>query len=148
MSNEYVETVIVGAGQQGCGVAGALHEIGREAIVFEKGEVGQRWANERWDSLLVGSGNRSIRLPGWDYDGDDPLALPSGPQVAGYLRRYVHDRNLTVRERTRCRPSKSVRRARRRRAVPDPATRRRDGRIAYLVAAVGATPNRASQFCP
>lgn len=100
MSNEYVETVIVGAGQQGCGVAGALHEIGREAIVFEKGEVGQRWANERWDSLLVGSGNRSIRLPGWDYDGDDPLALPSGPQVAGYLRRYVHDRNLTVREHT------------------------------------------------
>lgn len=100
MGNEYVETVIIGAGQQGCGVAGALQEIGHEAIAFEKGEVGQRWAHERWDSLLVGSGNRSIRLPGWEFDGDDPFALPSGPQVAGYLRRYVRDRNLTVRERT------------------------------------------------
>ncbi|MGV0811364.1 NAD(P)/FAD-dependent oxidoreductase [Mycolicibacterium boenickei] len=100
MSNEYIETVIIGAGQQGCGVAGALREIGHDAIVFEKGEVGQRWAHERWDSLLVGSGNRSIRLPGWDYDGDDPFALPSGPQVAGYLRRYAEDRNLTIREHT------------------------------------------------
>lgn len=98
MVNEYIETVIVGAGQQGCGVAGALQEAGHEAIAFEKGEVGQRWSHERWDSLLVGSGNRSIRLPGWDYDGDDPFALPSGPQVAGYLRRYVRERNLTVRE--------------------------------------------------
>ncbi|MEW2482024.1 NAD(P)-binding domain-containing protein [Mycobacterium sp. NPDC049093] len=100
MGNEYVETVIIGAGQQGCGVAGAIQDIGRAAIVFEKGEVGQRWAHERWDSLLVGSGNRSIRLPGWEYDGDDPFALPSGPQVAGHLRRYVQDRNLTVREHT------------------------------------------------
>ena len=63
MNTESVETVIIGAGQQGCGVAGALQEIGHDAIVFEKGEVGQRWAHERWDSLLVGSGNRSIRLP-------------------------------------------------------------------------------------
>lgn len=100
MGDKYVETVIIGAGQQGCGVAGALRDIGHEAMVFEKGEVGQRWAHERWDSLLVGSGNRSIRLPGWEYDGDDPFALPSGPQVAGYLRRYVLDRNLTVREHT------------------------------------------------
>lgn len=100
MGNEYVETVIVGAGQQGCGVAGALREIGHEAIAFEKGEVGQRWAHERWDSLLVGSGNRSIRLLGWDYDGDNPLALPSGPQIAAHLRRYVRDRGLTVREHT------------------------------------------------
>lgn len=100
MGNEYIETVIIGAGQQGCGVAGALQDIGHDAIVFEKGEVGQRWAHERWDSLLVGSGNRSIRLPGWDYDGDDPFALPSGPQVACHLRRYVQDRDLTVREHT------------------------------------------------
>ncbi|OMC38266.1 flavoprotein [Mycobacterium sp. GA-1841] len=100
MSKEYIGTVIIGAGQQGCGVAGALQEIGHESIVFEKGVVGQRWAHERWDSLRVGSGNRSIRLPGWDYDGDEPFALPSGPQIAGHLRRYVHDRNLTVREHT------------------------------------------------
>lgn len=105
MGREYTETVIIGAGQQGCGVAGALDEIGHEAIVFEKAEIGQAWAHERWDSLLVGSGNRSIRLPGWQYDGDDPCGLPSGPQVARYLRRYVEQRKLRVLEHT---PVRSV----------------------------------------
>ncbi|MGV9797767.1 flavin-containing monooxygenase [Mycobacterium sp. NPDC003449] len=100
MESEYIETVVIGAGQQGCGVAGALQEIGHEAIVFDKGEIGQAWAHERWDSLLVGSGNRSVRLPGWVYDGDDPHGLPSGPQVAGYLRRYARDRGLAIREHT------------------------------------------------
>ncbi|WP_280332990.1 hypothetical protein [Nocardia wallacei] len=72
MDVEYCETVIIGAGQQGCGVAAALQDIGREAVVLERAEIGQAWAHERWDSLLVGSGNRSVRFPGWDYDGDDP----------------------------------------------------------------------------
>ncbi|WAL98458.1 flavin-containing monooxygenase [Streptomyces sp. Je 1-369] len=97
---EYVETVVVGAGQQGCGVAGALQERGRDALVLERGEIGQAWAHERWDSLLVGSGNRSVRFPGLEYEGDDPYGCPSGPELARVLRRYVAERQLQVREHT------------------------------------------------
>ncbi|WP_280271644.1 flavin-containing monooxygenase [Nocardia wallacei] len=100
MDAEYVETVIIGAGHQGCGVAGALQQWGCDAVVVERADIGQAWAHERWDSLRVGSGNQSIRLPGWDYDGDDPLGLPSGPQVADYLRRYVATRDLRVLQHT------------------------------------------------
>ncbi|MET8683159.1 NAD(P)-binding domain-containing protein [Streptomyces sp. NPDC004732] len=97
---EYVETVVVGAGQQGCGAAAALQELGHEALVLERAEIGQAWAHERWDSLLVGSGNRSVRFPGREYDGDDPDGFMSGPELAGRLRRYVADRGLQVREHT------------------------------------------------
>ncbi|WP_280387301.1 flavin-containing monooxygenase [Nocardia wallacei] len=100
METEYAETVVIGAGQQGCGVAAALQELGREALVLEKAEIGQAWAHERWDSLLVGSGNRSVRFPGWDYDGDDPDGCMPGPELARHLRRYVAERNLRVRQRT------------------------------------------------
>ncbi|MCF3119208.1 NAD(P)-binding domain-containing protein [Streptomyces arenae] len=97
---EYAESVVIGAGQQGCGVAGALRELGHEALVLERGEIGQAWAHERWDSLLVGSGNRSVRFPGREYDGDDPDGFMSGPELARRLRRYVEDRELRVREHT------------------------------------------------
>ncbi|WP_306333688.1 NAD(P)/FAD-dependent oxidoreductase [Streptomyces sp. KL118A] len=97
---EYVETVVVGAGQQGCGAAAALQELGHEALVLERGEIGQAWAHERWDSLLVGSGNRSVRFPGLEYDGDDPDGFMSGPELAKRLRRYTQERGLQVREHT------------------------------------------------
>ncbi|SOD64287.1 putative flavoprotein involved in K+ transport [Streptomyces zhaozhouensis] len=100
MTVEYTETVVVGAGQQGCGVAAALQELGRDALVIEKGEICQAWAHERWDSLRVGSGNRSVRFPGWEYDGDDPDGFMSGPELARHLRRYVERRRLRVWEHT------------------------------------------------
>ncbi len=112
VENDYSETVVIGAGQQGCGVAAALQDLGREALVLEKGEIGQAWAHERWDSLLIGSGNRSVRFPGWEYDGDDPDGFPTGPELAAHLRRYVAERKLRVREHTtvrevECRPHAS-----------------------------------------
>ncbi|MER5767178.1 flavin-containing monooxygenase [Streptomyces sp. NPDC001985] len=97
---EYTETVVIGGGQQGCGVAAALGEVGREALVLERGEIGQAWAHERWDSLLVGSGNRTVRFPGWEYDGDDPDGFMPGRELAGHLRDYAKERNLRVREHT------------------------------------------------
>ncbi|MGW1279272.1 flavin-containing monooxygenase [Streptomyces tsukubensis] len=97
---EYAETVVIGAGQQGCGVAASLQELGRESVVLERGEIGQAWGRERWDSLLVGSGNRSVRFPGREYDGDDPDGFMPGRELAHRLRRYAEDRKLRVRQHT------------------------------------------------
>ncbi|WP_433574500.1 flavin-containing monooxygenase [Nocardia brasiliensis] len=103
MTIEYAETVIIGAGQQGCGVAASLQEIGHEAVIVEKAEVGHAWAHERWDSLLVGSGNRTIQFPGWEYDGTDPDGTMSGRELAGHLRRYAERRQLRVWQHTEVR---------------------------------------------
>ncbi|MFT2017508.1 flavin-containing monooxygenase [Streptomyces sp. 796.1] len=99
-ATEYAETVIVGAGQQGCGVAASLQDVGHESLVLERGEIGQAWAHERWDSLLVGSGIRSIRFPGREFTSDNPDASLSGPELARLLRAYATERGLRVREHT------------------------------------------------
>ena len=97
---EYAETVVVGGGQQGCGVAGALAQMGYEAVVLERGEIGQAWANERWDSLCINTPNRTVAFPGWPYDGPDPEGYMPAHEVAQRLRAYVTKMGVQVRERT------------------------------------------------
>ncbi|MFD2466289.1 flavin-containing monooxygenase [Amycolatopsis silviterrae] len=96
----FVETVIVGGGQQGCGVAGALARLGYESVVLERGEVGQAWAHDRWDTLYVNTPNRMVAFPGQPYDGDDPEGFMPAREVADRLKRYVSDLGLNVREGT------------------------------------------------
>lgn len=103
MKTEYVETVIVGGGQQGCSVAGALSRLGYEALVIERGEIGQAWANERWDSLRVNTPNRTVVFPDCPYDGDDPEGYMPAREVAERLRCYVAATGIQVREHTRVR---------------------------------------------
>ncbi|MEV0368832.1 NAD(P)/FAD-dependent oxidoreductase [Streptomyces sp. NPDC050636] len=104
----FIETVIVGGGQQGCGVAGALARLGYESLVLERGEVGQAWAHERWDSLYVNTPNRMVDFPGWPYDGDDPEGFMPAREVAERLRRYVSGMGIQVRERTPVRAVESL----------------------------------------
>lgn len=100
MEIEFVETVVVGGGQQGCGVAGSLSRMGYEALVLERGEIGQTWANERWDSLRVNTPNRTVAFPGLPYDGADPEGYMPAREVAERLRRYVAETGVLVREHT------------------------------------------------
>ena len=100
METEFVETVVVGGGQQGCSVAGVLSRLGYRALVIERGEIGQAWANERWDSLRVNTPNRTVAFPDWPYDGDDPEGYMPARQVAESLRRYVAALGIEVREHT------------------------------------------------
>ncbi|MBO4269225.1 flavin-containing monooxygenase [Microbispora triticiradicis] len=100
MGTEFAETVVIGGGQQGCSVAGALSRLGYQALVIERGEIGQAWANERWDSLRVNTPNRTVAFPDWPYDGDDPEGYMPAREVAGRLRSYVAAMGLQVREHT------------------------------------------------
>ncbi|MFC1436250.1 flavin-containing monooxygenase [Streptacidiphilus sp. N1-3] len=100
MGTEFVETAIVGGGQQGCSVAGSLTRLGYRAVVFERGETGQTWARERWESLRVNTPNRTVTFPGLPYDGDDPEGYMPAGEVARRLRRYVAELGVEVREHT------------------------------------------------
>jgi len=66
-------TVVSGAGQSGLAMSHRLTERSIDHVVLERGEVANSWRHERWDSLRLLTPNRESRLPGWHYDGDDPV---------------------------------------------------------------------------
>lgn len=82
------EVVIVGAGQAGLAMSRALCVRGVDHVVLERGEVGERWRRERWDSLRLLSPNWQSRLPGYHYRGADPHGFMTRSEVVAYLEGY------------------------------------------------------------
>jgi putative flavoprotein involved in K+ transport len=74
--------------------------MGYEAVVLERGVIGQAWAHERWDSLCINTPNRTVAFPGWPYDGADPEGYMPAREVAQRLQQYVAKMGVQVRERT------------------------------------------------
>jgi putative flavoprotein involved in K+ transport len=86
---KHTDTVIIGGGQAGLAMSRCLLERGVEHIVLEKGRIGQRWRDERWDSLRLLSPNWMARLPHYSYQGDDPDGFMTMPEFIRYLESYA-----------------------------------------------------------
>src|SRR5215470_13721645 len=68
-----IDTVIVGGGQAGLALSYYLKRQGREHVVLERASaVADAWRNQRWDSFTLVTPNFQVRMPGAEYDGDDP----------------------------------------------------------------------------
>ena len=61
----YTDAIIIGAGQAGLAMSRCLSGLGIDHVVLERGQVGERWRSERWDSLRLLTPNWMSRLPGW-----------------------------------------------------------------------------------
>jgi len=59
-----LEAVVIGAGHAGLAVSKRLTDAGLEHIVLERGEIGETWRTQRWDSFRLNTPNAMIRLPG------------------------------------------------------------------------------------
>jgi putative flavoprotein involved in K+ transport len=84
-----IETVIIGGGQAGLAMSRALTDRGIEHVVLERGEVGERWRNQRWDSLRLLTPRWLSRLSGWTDDQESPHGFMSRLDVISYLERYA-----------------------------------------------------------
>jgi putative flavoprotein involved in K+ transport len=80
--------VIIGAGQSGLAMSWHLTRHGVDHAVLERGEIGNAWRTERWDSLRLLTPNWQSRLPGYRYEGGDPDGYMTMPEVSQYLRTY------------------------------------------------------------
>jgi putative flavoprotein involved in K+ transport len=92
-----IDTVIVGGGQAGLAISYYLTQEGREHVVLERAPaVANAWRNQRWDSFTLVTPNFQVRMPGAEYDGDDPYGFMSLAEVVEYFDNYVERFRLPV----------------------------------------------------
>ena len=82
-------TVVIGAGHCGLAMSSLLTERAIDHVVLERSEVANSWRTERWDSLRLLTPNWQCRLPGRDYDADDPDGFMTMPEVVDFITSYA-----------------------------------------------------------
>lgn len=82
-------TIVIGAGHAGLAMSRCLSERSIDHVVLERGEVANTWKKERWDSLRLLTPNWQSRLPGYDYEGDEPDGFRTMPETIAFIERYA-----------------------------------------------------------
>ena len=72
MSTQDTTVVIIGGGQAGLAMSATLQAASIDHVVLERGQVGEAWRSQRWDSLRLLTPHWMTRLPRHRYDGNDP----------------------------------------------------------------------------
>lgn len=95
-----LDLVIVGAGHAGLAASQRALVAGLDHVVLERGDVGESWRSQRWDSFTLNTPNAMTGLPGSPYRGAAPDAFASRDGWVARLERYVEEHALPVRTRT------------------------------------------------
>ena len=100
MNTQYIETLIIGAGQAGLSTGYHLLRRGRPLLIVDaNARIGDNW-RQQWDTLRLYTPAKYDRLPGLPF----PAArwhCPQKDEVGDYLERYALHFGLPVRTNTR-----------------------------------------------
>ncbi|MCW6004015.1 NAD(P)/FAD-dependent oxidoreductase [Micromonospora sp. CPCC 205371] len=100
MNSQYVETLIIGAGQAGLSTGYHLKRRGRQFLIVDGNQrIGDNWRHQ-WDTLRLYTPAKYDGLPGLPF----PAAswhFPGKDEVGDYLERYALHFDLPVRTNTR-----------------------------------------------
>lgn len=86
--NHY-QVIIVGGGQAGLSASFGLKKENIHHLILDQGEIGDTWKKHRWDSFCLVTPNWQCRLPGFDYDGNDPKGFMVKDAIVDYVKRYA-----------------------------------------------------------
>ena len=92
--------MVIGGGHSGLAMSQCLSSRNIDHVVLERGEVGNSWNNDRWDSLTLLTPNWATQLPGYDYKGDDPDGYMTTHEVGRYFQDYARVINAPVQTET------------------------------------------------
>lgn len=89
MTDESVETLVIGGGQAGLAMSAHLRKLGRQHLVLERDRIAERWRSWRWDSLVANGPAWHDRFPDQEFEGIDPDAFPAKDAVAAYFETFA-----------------------------------------------------------
>ena len=93
-----INTIVIGGGQAGLATSYHLTQRGCEHIILEQAaQAGNAWRNDRWDSFTLVTPNWSFRLPGAEYQGDEPDGFMGRDRIVETFEQYVALYKLPVR---------------------------------------------------
>jgi putative flavoprotein involved in K+ transport len=97
MSVEYVDTLVIGAGQAGIAMSEHLGSRGVPHLVLEKKRIAENWRSARWDSLVANGPAWHDRFPNMDFAGHGPDEFVPKEKIADYFVAYAEKIGAPVR---------------------------------------------------
>lgn len=94
---ERLDTIIIGGGQAGVSTSYHLKQHGVEHVILEQSDQPAKAWRERWDSFTLITPNWTIRLPGAEYQGEDPDGFMHRDDVIAYFEDYIERFDLPIR---------------------------------------------------
>lgn len=94
------DVVVIGAGHAGLSFSRCLAESSIDHVILERGEIGNSWRHERWDSLTLLTPNWQCNVPGRSYSGDDPDGFMAVSELIEFLDAYAQQITAPVKTHT------------------------------------------------
>jgi len=98
---EKIDTIIVGGGQGGLATSYYLKQQNREHIILEQDDQAASAWRKRWDSFTLVTPNWMTRLPGAEYQGNNPDGFTARDDVIKYFENYIQQFSFPVQYKTR-----------------------------------------------
>ncbi|MGZ2259427.1 FAD-dependent oxidoreductase [Roseobacter sp. A03A-229] len=96
----HTTAIIIGAGQCGLAMSHALSRRSVDHLVIDRGEIGESWRTQRWDSLRMLTPNWANGLDGAPYAGPAPDGFMTPPEFVAQLERYAETIGTKIRTQT------------------------------------------------
>lgn len=89
MTQETVDTLIIGGGQAGLALSAHLSRQGVPHLVVERHRIAERWRSERWDSLVANGPAWHDRFPDLSFDDIDPDSFATKGRIVSYFEAFA-----------------------------------------------------------
>ena len=91
-----LQAVVIGGGQAGLAVSYELKAREVDHVVLERGQLGESWRSQRWDSFRLNSPGWANALPGAAFPGDRD-GFGTAAELVAFFEGYRDRFNLPVR---------------------------------------------------
>ena len=97
-ASKFFDVIVIGAGHAGLSMSSTLSKHGISHVVFERGEIGNTWRTQRWDSFALNTPGIWNILPGEDCKDEAAEGFLLRDDVCNKLKRYAKKFQLPVYE--------------------------------------------------